>query len=389
MLYILHKKYLSIFLLICLPFIGGCWDRKELNQIAIVMGAGVDHSKNGDVEITAQIAKPGEIRTQGGSKGNRPDADLVLTSDGKTVFDAIRNFIAISSRKLFWSHNQVLIFGEEQARNGLAPVIDFFERDHEPRVEVPILIAKGRAEDILLTPGEIEKLSAIEIKQALNAAAFLSKASRIDYHEFVEKLHYVYSAPVAPRIQLQQTAEGKKFKISGMAVFRKDKLVGWLDEKETRGLLWVLGKVKSTIVVVQVPDASTGKVSLEVFKTDSKVKVSSKGNLLLTVEIEVDSKIGEETGPLDPTKPHVLKMINEEQEKIIANEINSALTKAKELKSDVFGFSQAIHSQEPKEWAKLKTNWEQEFPKLEVNVMVKAKTRRTGDKIKPTITKTE
>lgn len=49
-----------VFLLVSINVVilGGCWDREEINDIAIVLGIGIDRVKNGNIRLTVEIAVP-------------------------------------------------------------------------------------------------------------------------------------------------------------------------------------------------------------------------------------------------------------------------------------------------------------------------------------------
>ena len=63
------RKILALCLCLLIAFIsGGCWDRRELNTLAIVTAIGVDKSKDDDKFIlTYQILKPRQIKSQSSS----------------------------------------------------------------------------------------------------------------------------------------------------------------------------------------------------------------------------------------------------------------------------------------------------------------------------------
>ena len=56
----LHKA-LSMILVVSLCFLTGCWDRTELNDLAIELGWGLDQAKNNKVEISAQFIIPSKM----------------------------------------------------------------------------------------------------------------------------------------------------------------------------------------------------------------------------------------------------------------------------------------------------------------------------------------
>ena len=45
-------------LTVCMFLLSGCWDQKELNDLALIDGVGIDKAKDGQVEVTVSIAVP-------------------------------------------------------------------------------------------------------------------------------------------------------------------------------------------------------------------------------------------------------------------------------------------------------------------------------------------
>lgn len=384
----MFKKGLLITLILGLIFTPGCWSRRELNKLAIVLGTGVDLAKDGQVKLSLQIIKPGAMKS-GASEGGGGDQGkpaMVISSQGKTVFDAVRNTILMVSRKPYFSHNQVIIFGEGLAKNGIGPDLDFFERDPELREGVSLLIARGEAQDILALPGGLDKVSAQSFHDTLSAP--ISKTMNVTLNDFLLTYNNKASAAVAPRIELVKEEGNQSFRIGGMAVFRQDKLAGWLTEKETRGLLWVLGKVKSGILVVEGTGDEVGQISLEMIKAKSKIKADFvAGEPSISVEIEVESNIGEETEPIDLTIPEKLAEIEQKEADLIKDEVQAALARARGLDADIFRFGEELHRADPQAWSELKDRWDDEFPDLEVNIEVNASIRHIGEKTKPSVPK--
>jgi spore germination protein KC len=66
-----------------------------------------------------------------------------------------------------------------------------------------------------------------------------------------------------------------------------------------------------------------------------------------------------------------------------------AITKVKELNSDIFGFGDAVHQRYRDEWKELEANWDEIFPDIEVEVTVESKLRRSGRITSPPIPEKE
>lgn len=392
------KKHL-LFIVVALSLAllaSGCWNRRELNTLAIVEAAGFDLDPvTRQVTMTVQILKPAEVKAPAAGGMGSPKGVWVTRSSGRTVFEAVRNFTFVADRKLYFPFCRVLVIGEEMAENGLAPFIDWFERDHEPRLETLVVIARGPAARVLQAEHEQEKIPAAAIDNLLHAGRATSMVPVVTLKDLLARLESKSSQPYLPIIEVfpekkQDEGEGGKdkgggpgrevlrLKTGGAAVFKKDKLVGWLDNTETRGLLWVLGKVKSGILVVPAPGSSGNDISLEIIRASREIKPEIKGGKpSITVEIKEEGNLGEQMVAGDLARPEQFQLLEAAQAQAIEGEIRAALQKAQAWGVDIFQFGEAVHRRYRREWKTLEKNWDRVFPNLEVNVKVKAGLRRT------------
>ena len=74
--------------LVFLVFTGGCWDRRELENLAVVVGIGINLAPEGEgYEVSSQIVRAAQIQSPGGSGSG--DEELrpfwILRSRGPTV----------------------------------------------------------------------------------------------------------------------------------------------------------------------------------------------------------------------------------------------------------------------------------------------------------------
>ncbi len=383
------KRYFIICLTVILfVTLTGCWSRHELNALSIVAAVGIDKSKTEEkIQTTFQIIKPSALKTSGSSSSGDQEGVWTLSSTGYTVFDAFRNATMQSDRKLFFCENKVIVIGEEMAKSGIAPLLDIISRDPEPRRLSWLLIAKGEASDIIKAKHEQEKIPSQAIDGMIKASSSTSTAVKVNINDFLKCLSTPGMDSVACRIELMGDGKqsDKKMRVTGAAVFKKDKLVGWLDRPETRGLNWVLGKVSSGIIVVKSPKEENKNVALEIIRASSKITPEIQdGKITITVEIHEEGNLAEQMSNVQLTNVEAFKELEKRKSQVIKNEINAALDKAqKEWGTDIFGFGEAIHRKYPKEWKELKGKWREEFPKVDIQVKVDAKLRTAGISTEP------
>ncbi len=384
---ILLNTVICILLIVTLT---GCWSRHELDTLAVVLGIGIDKlMESGKVQITAQVVKPGEIKTPSGEAGSGTEAFWNIIGTGDTIFSTLRNMTNKSSRKLFFPHNQLLIFGKSTAEEGIQKYIDFFIRDSEPRMNVWVLISQGTAKEILDVKSELEKVPANNISNLIEGhAAATSQIRAVKLKDLVIGLMSRTTASTIPFIKIVKDGDKKVAMISGTAVFKGDKLVGSMDKIEGRGLLWVLGNVKTGIIDVE--DSNNDKVSLEIMRASSKIMPELNNNKIsIKVNINEEGNIAEQTGPKNLAELREVALLEEKKAEVIRREVMAAVRKAQELDSDVFGFGDAIHKKYPEQWKKLEDDWDEVFKDIQVEVYVEAKLRLMGRISKPTVPEKE
>lgn len=388
----MNSKFISCYTIIIILslLLTGCWDRRELDELAVVSGMAIDIDKEtNQIKLTAQIIKAGEVgKSQGGagtsSSGKEAQAAYEVESTGNTIFDAIRNFTLQTSRKLYFPHNNIIIFSNEVAKEGLTPFIDFFIKDPETRNLVWVLVAEKNAGDILHVITDLEKIPASGISKLIKHRTVTSQIAGVKMEDFISMLLSPTTAPVATYVKTFEKAGEKKVFMQGTSFFKGDRLVGQLDKTETRGLLWIKGKVKSGILVIKDPQAN--KISMEITKASSKIKPEiSQGNYNIKVQIYEEGNIGEEMGNINLSTTKMINYLEEQENKVIKREIESVLKKAREYNTDIFAFGEAFHRKYPDKWKEIEAGWEAIFPKINVELEVSSHIKNVGLTTKPPI----
>jgi len=373
-------------LLVLLSLTLGCWNRLELERRAIILGIGVDKVGE-EIQLTAQIVKPAAVKGPG-ETGGEGKPFWVTTGTGRTLLAAVKDMATGSGRELLFSHMRVIVVGEDLARAGIGPVLDFFDRAAEGRRRTWLLVSKGEAKEILETNMELQKVSVEALTDLLKARTDHSEAPGIDIQQFQRFRSTPGRAPVAGWVYTAPSKEKggpNRLHLRNSAIFRADKLIDYLDLTETRGLLWLTGQFKGGVTEIPCPDEDSKIFALENTRSESKLKVVKGDNglpkLIATVFTEGNLSEAPECGDL--TDPGFIKSLEQHQAEIIRTEIEATLSKARDLHADFLGFGEMIYRRFPMQWSRLEPDWEQTFPKLEVQIEVNAKIRRIGQTNEP------
>lgn len=379
------KKILILVFLCAAVLLGGCWDRREVNDMLLITAAGIDKKSVKEIELSVQVINP--IKFGGGQQemtgsGGRGGEELTFmrSAEGVTIADAMSKLQEKFPRRIFWGQTAVFIIGEQLAKDGIQEQIEFLARHPEPRLDAFVFVSKGKAADILELAPPLERSSS----EVLRELAEMQVAMRVTLKDLLQMLGGEAGAAALPWIEPLPPRPGESKKqtipyIQGTAVFKKDKMVGHIDDKVTRGLLWIRDEIGTATVTV-TPKAAEGFVSLFQLRANTEqIPKIENGKWKMTVKVFTEDDIVQNSTKLNLMNPKFVKMLEKELEEAIEKRIRMALTQVqKGIQADIFGFAETFHRKYPKEWEREKECWDEVFPMIEVKVKVKAYIRRQG-----------
>jgi spore germination protein KC len=372
--------WLSIVMIVLLT---GCWDSRELTDIGFVVAMAIDKGETKNIRVTVQIVNPINVSSTQGGGSPAPLPPTTYSAEGNNVFDATRVLSRKLSRQLHYGHAVVLLVGEELATTqGIKKLFDGIERDSEFRPSATMVIARGTTgEEIIKQRTSLDNSPAIKIKKMV-AETEKAFGENID-----EKIYQVIQAivssgkePTITGIQLDSTNREDKIMANGIATFKDGKLMRWLDGNESRGFLWVLGRVNSTLLTMDWK-GQPHTIGIENIRTKSSFHSSfdKSGKPIIEVKIGADANIGEVDVPIDVTNPKLFLQIERLYMQAVHDEAVATIKLMQQQKSDIFGFGEVVHRDHPKQWRTLKRDWNDvTFPTIEVKVKVEAYLRNTG-----------
>ncbi|MFX4263770.1 Ger(x)C family spore germination protein [Pelotomaculum propionicicum] len=389
----------ALFLLILSLLLCGCWDRREINDLGFVVGVAYDQAEidgKPGVKLTAQVANPaamsagqGGTSITGGTGGITGAGPFWTVSDtGETIRAAISKMEYRIPKYLFLGHVRVNIISEKLARIGLTPLLsDRLTRSRESRDNNFMAVSKGDAGSVLEQKSPVFQSTAL----ALNSI-FLDKDGwqgilAVNIADFEYRLSTGVTSPLAPVVevipQASLTTEEKKagitntVAITGLAAFDPDgRLVDFLDERESMGLIWVMNRAKNRVLTIpQFVDGTEEFISLRQVEAKSKIVVSIGEDGLPSFEIRTQASFdllehfGTHRGLSDINFINSIEQMAGSQ---MINEIEAAVRKSQQIDTDIFGFGEEVRRQHRREWQQIKDNWREIYPIVKVTVECQA-----------------
>lgn len=354
----MKKFVLIIITLFILLISSGCYNYKEINDMAIVSSIGIDKdNKNDKYIVSAQIMNSKE------SEDSEDSQITVYTKEGDTVHEALRNITLKSPRKLYGNHLSKIVLSEEVAKEGIDNILDIFNRITEVRNEFIITIVKeDKASDVLKVLTTTESIPAEYVKLSLKIAdktSGLTYATKLD--EFISLYLKKGIDPVVPVLKIDKkekkgttinnittTNPISKIVIEDLAVTNKGKLETYLKNEEVIGYNFLRNQIQKMIIPVKCDDENN-YASILILKNKTKSNAAKKDNkYIINFNINSEAIITEYNCKKDLTDEKVIKKLEKDTEKKIKRYIKKSLNKQKETNGKFLGLERIIYLDYPK-----------------------------------------
>ena len=374
-MFLIRKIRAVLMLLLCTLFIAGCWDRKEINDVAFVIGIAVD--KEGEnYRSSLQIALPGQSGASGstgGGGGTSGDKSwFMLSNTAKTLRGTSLEGQKALSRKIYYAHRRTMLIGEDLARDGVASMLDLFTRYPLNRFSALPVVTKGEAYAVMDTDAPIEKFPSEMVREL----CFLNMRNPRSLKTFIDS---ILSDGVDPFLPVASKVENvpkdwkdvkTNIKLDGLAVFKKDKLVGMIDKAPADALILAMGEANAPEIMVKSPRGE-GDIFIKLNENNSSLHPTVKDDKV-TVTVQLYAKgvvVDNESNYGDLREKEILKLNDAIHKKIKEDIVEGIRLIQQKYHADILGIGRSIHQHLPKEWDKMKDRWDDIYPDVEVNVI--------------------
>jgi spore germination protein KC len=348
----------------------GCWDRREINDTAFVLAASID-KENDLYRSSILIPLPGNMggSSNGGGGGTGGVEPYTIESEvGNTPWDAVNKIQSRLSRKIFFAHRRVILFGEDVAKEGLTLILDGMARRPENRLSTYAAITKGKASDYLSAKVKLERFSAELIRELLRSNATIN----VSVKDVISSMNLTGQDAFLPYLELNEKGTNKNksddIQSTGFAITNNGKEVAVLKENDALALRLLVPKFSG---YSQTLNIDGGKASFFIHNAKTVIKPVINGNQInFNVSVVAIADIFEFLSTKDTFKemPKFKQLIESHTKADLINVLETMKTKG----SDVVGFGQILNRQYPQKWAKdWEPHWDNLFAKTNFNVSVK------------------
>jgi spore germination protein KC len=192
-------------------------------------------------------------------------------------------------------------------------------------------------------------------------------------------------SPVLSAVRIVKNNNEEIPEISGAAVFKQDKLVGYIDGNEAESLLFIRNKLKGGVISVKDVANTKADVSLEVIGNKTTITPQIEdGNITMYINIKIHVGITEMGGDKNFISEEGRAELKNAAKATIKKQIEELIEKTQNnFGSDVLGFGKRIQKKMPGTWKKLVLNWDEAFKTVKTSINVEVNIVSSSSSYKP------
>ncbi len=409
-----HKGWLCFCLLLLMVAISGCWDQRELESLGLVQALGLDLGPDGkEVTVSTLIAIPSKLGAQAGGGGGEGPGTFVVSMNAPSIYEAFNRMNTTINREITLLQNQTLIIGEEMARQGVSKWIDNLVRFREMRRTMNIIVAKGKAADILNVQPKLEKNPSEYLRDLISLSNRTGMFPNTDLNSFMSRYQALAQENYLPLIAKYQLKGGPEpegdsggqssgssggkggmgekggesapktpdIRMIGTAIFKKDRMVGNFDIYETQALLLLTGEFQEAFMTIHDPRQKGYYVVFRLIAGNRpEIKYRFQDGLeRFQVKLGLEADIVSIQSNINYTQPQLENFLGRAIAAELERRLRRVIAKAqRQYNSDIFGFGIKVRNTvlTSTEWNHY--GWPQKFRDAKVDVAVRVDIRRIG-----------
>lgn len=310
-----------ILLICCIFLISGCYDYKELNDMSIVSGIGIDY-KDEKYIVNLEITKSTKEGTSAEIESH------LVTGEADNIADAFTIAKNRSDKLVYMEHVEVLVLSKDICKRGINEVIDYIIRDTTINNNYFIVVTDNPSELFKIT---IDNQSASEV--IINTVEYYFENTAIDDIDIIASNMVNKRDDIAlPYIYTKE----ENIIFDEIAYFDDDKMVGLID-----------GKIYSFLELnsVNVNFNNNGN-TIGIYKKDIRYEIKNKEVIIKVKAYGTVKEINDEINLKDPDSYGKLeKNISKTMEKEITEFIDNTLND----KSDLLGLEDKYYKKYKKD----------------------------------------
>ncbi|WP_164779609.1 Ger(x)C family spore germination protein [Paenibacillus kobensis] len=337
----------------CLTLLSGCWNSKDIQNMAYVTAIGLDYA-DGHYTTYVQVLNFMNIARSEGVQIGKKVPIWIGKGEGETIVGSLDALYATSQLRLFWGHVKTVVVTEGLMRQGLVEAYNALNRYREIRYNVLVYGTKERMTDIF-TQKSLLNMSPLDslMYSPQDTYAQHSFIAPIQGHKAIAWMNEPAQPLMIPSLSITKNVwnEDEKhvpmFKISGAYFFNDKRLSGWLSDNELKGVRWAQHDLEKAFI--QIPEKGSPVAMVELEKPIYSIRpVTTGSKVQYDVKVRVRGKLSE------LIKEASIQKLEQMSEETIKEQIQVTYLNGLRANCDVFKLREQLYRNHPQTWKRLK-----------------------------------
>ncbi|MEJ8544406.1 Ger(x)C family spore germination protein [Brevibacillus borstelensis] len=350
----------------------GCWDRVEVNDLALILAFAVDKEEDGLYRMSVQLPLVSSLGgPSGGGGGTSGDKSYYVDSaTGKTLREANNVLQSRMSRRLFYAHHRVIVIGEETAKSGLREILDVIARFPENRLTAYMVVAKGKGLDLLQAQPQFERFSAEAMRELIKMVGVAVTVK--DIAQMLNTPGVDAYLPVLASVHSRPKGKSEEIQLIGFSMFRDDRMVHFLPLEHARGIRWFQPTFYSYSTVFDIK--KNREISLQV--NQGKMDISPavrNGKVHFRINVHARAAVIEDHSGTDWGSVKNIRMLENKLAANISEGIRTTLQEMVQNQSDIAGLGLVLARKYPQLWkTSFRENWDKHLKEVTFEIRTNA-----------------
>ncbi|SDX12945.1 Ger(x)C family spore germination protein [Paenibacillus sp. CF384] len=363
-----RKWFITVWILLCIMVLAGCWDSQYLLTKKMVNGISLDKDKDNQILVTVRTV---QLDSKGGGQFDVKDQEM--RASGASTASTGMKIDSMLPGTVEASKTHVVIIGEELAKQGIKVPLEYFYRNPKGYLNSNILMSKGQAAEVLSFKKIDNSPIAFGIKQLINGAERTTVIPNQTMYSIWSQMFDLGEDMVLPLIQ---KLGNKALVIDSVGLFDEDKFTGQtLKNEDSTLLLLMIGKLNK-FANMDIP-VERSMLTFQARKMKRSIHLSVKPS---TSEIECFVKV-DLYGVLGSFPNQLGQEVDREQ---VKQEINANLSKRalgvtrklQQANCDALGIGRRLKAHHVKLWKTI--DWNKTYKEVKIKTEVKVHIANTG-----------
>lgn len=218
----------------------------------------MDIGENAPLKLTIQLTKTSA------ESGKQNAKNIVNSVECSSIESGLDLFNSHTSRIINLSQCKAIIISEKLAVSGIGTYISTLCDNSEMSPHANIIISKTSAENFINSSEPVlEDLASKYYDLTLTSNTYSGYTQNVSLIKFFSNYYDTFSEPIASLGSIRTNNDSAQLEIMGLAVFKKDKLVGELNVLETLCHMIISNDLSSCKIQVPNPFDKTSNIDLE------------------------------------------------------------------------------------------------------------------------------